>query len=110
MLASMSAAKSKASAPLTFDLPESLIGKIARAQKGHRLNSASEVVRLALAKFDWDRFKPTSDPHRQLSVRIPGATRKELKRVARLNRASIGELIRAAVEALPEKSALRSRA
>ena len=105
----MLAPKKKASAPLTFDLPESLISKIGRARRGHGAKSASEVVRLALAQFDLDEFEPTKDPHRQISVRIPGDTRGKLKRFARIKSASTGELIRAALEALPERPTKRKR-
>lgn len=95
--------KKKPSAPLTFDLPESLISKIGQARRGHGLKSASEVVRLALARFDLSSFEPNGDPHRQISVRIPGEARAMLKRVARLKSASVGEVIRAALKQLPAK-------
>ena len=93
----------KPSAPLTFDLPVSLITKIARAKRGHGLGSASEVVRLALEQFDLASFQPTRDPHQQISVRIAGKQRAELTRAAKRKDASVGELIRAALERLPVK-------
>src|SRR5471030_3068735 len=97
--------KSKSSAPLTFDLPVSLIAKIARARRGHALGSASEIVRLALEQFDLGSFQPVRDPHRQISVRIAGKQRAELARAAKRKGASVGELIRAALEQLPVKPA-----
>ena len=97
--------KSKSAAPLTFDLPVSLIAKIARTRRGHALGSASEVVRLALAQFDLGSFEPVRDPHRQISVRIAGKQRAELARAAKRKDASIGELIRAALEQLSVKPA-----
>lgn len=95
--------KSKPAAPLTFDLPVSLIEKIARARRGHALGSASEVVRLALEQFDVGSFHPIREPHVQISVRIAAKQRAELARVAKRNDASVGELIRAALERFPEK-------
>ena len=92
---------SKSSAPLTFDLPVSLIAKISRAKRGHALRSTSEVVRLALQEFDVTSFQPVRDPHRQISVRIAGKQRAALRKVAKRSDASIGELIRAALEQLP---------
>lgn len=97
--------KSNPASPLTFDLPASLIGKIARTRKAHGLASASEVVRLALANFNLGSFQPDRDPHTQISVRIGATERAALKRVARQKNASIGELIRAALEQLPERPA-----
>jgi len=102
--APVATSKKKPSAPLTFDLPESLISKIGQARRGHGLKSASEVVRLALARFDLNSFEPNRDPHRQISVRIPGETRITLKRAAKSKFASVGEVIRAALEKLPAKA------
>ena len=79
----MPPSKSKPSAPLTFDLPVSLIAKIARAKRGHALGSASEVVRLALEEFDLGSFQPVRDPHRQISVRIAGKQRAALRQAAK---------------------------
>ncbi len=89
------------SAPLTFDLPQSLITKIGRARKSYRSKTSSEIVRLALRQFDLEKFRPTEEPHRQISVRIDVKTRASLRKVARQTKASIGEIIRAAIEALP---------
>ena len=93
----------KSAAPLTFDLPVSLLAKIARTKRGHALRSTSEVVRLALEQFDLGSFEPVRDPHRQISVRIAGKQRGALRQAAKRNDASIGELIRAALEQLPLK-------
>src|SRR4051812_31917497 len=94
----------KVSAPLTFDLPLSLIAKIETIRRGHGLRTASEVVRLAMERFDFDKCQPTRDPHRQISVRIGAAERGMLKRFARTKDASVGELLRLALEDLPAKA------
>ncbi len=100
---------SKPSAPLTFDLPVSLIGKIAACRRGHGLKTASEVVRLAVANFDFEGCAPVRDPHRQISVRVSSNTRAMLRRYAKQKDASIGELIRLALEALPTKQPRRKK-
>ncbi len=100
----MSSPKIKAAAPLTFDLPVSLIAKLEKARRGHQLGSASEVVRLALAHFDLGAFQSTREPHRQISVRIAGKQRTELRQAAKRKDVSVGELIRAALEQLPDKA------
>ena len=94
------ASSRKISTPLTFDLPVSLIKEIETARKLNGLKSASETVRLALARFNFDKFEPNHEKHTQISVRIPGADRAKLKRVAKQKKASVGELIRAAIENL----------
>ena len=91
------------SAPLTFDLPLSLIDKIESCRKGHALKTASEVIRLAIDEYDFDGYKPHPDPHRQISVRISGQQRTLLKRFARTKKASVGELLRLALEDLPSR-------
>jgi hypothetical protein len=101
----MASRKTPVSAPLTFDLPESLIAKIETCRKGHGLKTASEVVRLAIEAFDFASCKFARDPHRQISVRVNSAQRALLKRCARQNDGSVGELIRVALESLPIKTA-----
>jgi len=78
-----------ASAPLTFDLPTSLIAKIDSGRRKYGLKTASEAC------------KPARDPHRQLSVRLGANQRAMLKRYAKKKNASVGELLRFALEALP---------
>jgi Arc/MetJ-type ribon-helix-helix transcriptional regulator len=99
----------KPSAPLTFDLPESLIARIETCRKGHGFTTASEVVRTAIGSFDFEGCQPARDPHRQISVRIAPEQRAMLKRYARLKKASVGELLRLALEALPAKGAKKKK-
>ena len=99
----------KPSAPLTFDLPVSLIARIAACRRGHSLKTASEVVRLAIANFDFEGCAPVRDPHRQISVRVSSDQRAMLRRYAKNKDASIGELVRLALEDLPLKVAKRRK-
>jgi Arc/MetJ-type ribon-helix-helix transcriptional regulator len=92
-----------ASAPLTFDLPISLIARIESHRRKHGLKTASEVVRLAIDKFDFEGCKPTRDPHRQVSVRLGSNQRAMLRRYAKKKDASVGELLRFALESLASK-------
>jgi Arc/MetJ-type ribon-helix-helix transcriptional regulator len=89
-----------ASAPLTFDLPTSLIARIENGRRRYGLKNASEVVRLAIDKFDFEGCRPARDPHRQISVRLGASQRAMLKRYARKKNASVGELLRFALESL----------
>jgi hypothetical protein len=99
----MAKSSRKPSAPLTFDLPESLIARIEACRKGHQYSTASEVVRTAIASYDFESCSPSRDPHRQISVRITSDQRAMLKRYARQKDASVGELLRLALEDLPVK-------
>lgn len=93
-----------APAPLTFDLPEALFDQLEIVRVRRGLKSVSDVVRLALAEYDYARFEPTVKEARQISVRIPAADRSVLKRAARQKRASVGEILRQAIEALTQRS------
>lgn len=100
----MSKSAKKTSAPLTFDLPLSLIDKIQARQKSLGLATASEVVRLAMEQFDFERCIPPSEPHRQISVRMTTKQRTVLKRHAKSKNTSVGELLRLAIDSLPAKA------
>jgi Arc/MetJ-type ribon-helix-helix transcriptional regulator len=100
----MAKKSSKPSAPLTFDLPESLIERIESCRRGHGFATASEVVRAAISSFDFATCKPDRDPHRQISVRITSEQRATLKRYSKQKDASVGELLRLAIEALQTKA------
>lgn len=91
---------SSPASPLTFDLPVSLIDKITSAQSKLGLGSTSEVVRLALAKYSFDRFESTREEHRQISVRLPADMKTLLTRHSKKKKVSVGELLRAALDDL----------
>jgi Arc/MetJ-type ribon-helix-helix transcriptional regulator len=99
----MATSTRSASAPLTFDLPVSLIARIESIRRGRALKNASEVVRLAIELCDFESCDPSHDPRRQISVRITPRQRATLKRYSRKKRASVGELLRLALDSLPSK-------
>lgn len=92
-----------ASAPLTFDLPISLIAKIESHRRKQGLKTASEVVRQAIDAYDFESCAPVRDPHRQVSVRLSVPQRAMLKRYARKKDVSVGELLRFALDGLSAK-------
>lgn len=92
-----------APSPLTFDLPLSLIAKIEAQRKRLGLASTSEVVRHAIAEFDLTKFVASTEERRQISVRLDGTAKAALVKTAKRQKSSIGEIVRAAVESLPEK-------
>ena len=101
-------------APLTFDLTLPLIEKIATCRASLGLASTSEVVRLAISRFNFDRYQPNHETHRQISVRLDSELRQMLKRQSRAKKASIGELLRVAVDdlsvATEKKAASKAKA
>jgi Arc/MetJ-type ribon-helix-helix transcriptional regulator len=96
-------------APLTFDLPLSLIAKIETHRKKLGLNSTSEVVRLAIKEFNVERYESDESEHRQISVRLPAPTKAALVKAAKKKHVSVGELLRVAIESLPVKAAKKGK-
>jgi Arc/MetJ-type ribon-helix-helix transcriptional regulator len=95
------AVKSSSSwAPLTFDLTQPQVAKIESARRTLNLPTASEVVRLAIAQFNYASYEAKRPPHRQISVRLSPELRGKLRRLADRKNVSIGELLRVALESL----------
>jgi Arc/MetJ-type ribon-helix-helix transcriptional regulator len=93
-----------APSPLTFDLPLSLISKLTAQQKQLGLKSTSEVVRLAIEEYDYEKFETSSEEHRQISVRLPGDMKSKLGKYAKKKKVSVGELLRVAIDNLEAKT------
>jgi Arc/MetJ-type ribon-helix-helix transcriptional regulator len=96
-------------APLTFDLPVSLIAKIESHRKKLGLSSTSEVVRLAIGEFNFEKYESAESEHRQISVRLPAQTKATLMKAAKKKHVSVGELLRVAIETLPAKAAVAAK-
>tara|TARA_R110002050_G_scaffold228154_1_gene363783 strand:- start:26 stop:421 length:396 start_codon:yes stop_codon:yes gene_type:complete len=96
----MAKKSSRPASPLTFDLPLSLISKIATTQRKMGLDSTSEVVRLAIAKFNFDRYESNTEEHRQISVRLPADMKALLGKTSKKKKVSVGELLRVALDEL----------
>ncbi len=91
-------------APLTFDLPLTLIAKIETNRKKLGLKSTSEVVRLAIKEFNLERYESDASEHRQISVRLPAQTKSTLVKAAKKKHVSVGELLRVAIDSLSVKA------
>lgn len=100
----MPSKKNTSSAPLTFELPKSLIAKISTEKKKLRLKSASEFVREAIDNFDLEDFSVSSEPQRQISVRLPVSMKIKLVRAAKKKKVSVGELLRVAIDSYEAKA------
>lgn len=96
----MTNAPSQKSAPITFEIQEELLLKLKNYQKLSNSNSVSEVIRQALMDFNFNTFKHTAIPHRQISVRLPENLKTRLTNFSTKKRVSIGELLRVAIESL----------
>ena len=81
-----------------------LLAKIEAQRKKLGLGSTSEVVRHAIAEFNLAKFESGAEERRQISVRLPAGDKVALVKAAKKAKASLGEILRAAVESLdPEQ-------
>ena len=63
----------------------------------------SDIIRTALEKYDFANVIVLKPSQLQISVRLPATIRQNLRRIARTKHTSVGQLVRAAVEAyLPQ--------
>jgi Arc/MetJ-type ribon-helix-helix transcriptional regulator len=100
--------KSSSTAPVTFDLPEDLLSKIELVMKKKGFNSISEVIRAALYDCDFNSYKKDEKDHKQISVRLSDKQRSTLKRYSKSKGASVGELLRVAIDEMSLKGPSRS--
>jgi len=88
-------------APLTFDLKDDLLARMDELRARHGVATKSEIIRHAIAVFNFDSYQPDTRGHRQISVRLPPKQKATLLKFARKKDVSIGELLRVALDALP---------
>lgn len=106
----MAVKKTSATAPLTFDIGGKLLDKIDSLQKRSGASSKSEVIRYALAEFDFNSVQIEPKSSKQISVRLSPKSKSELLKASKKLKVSVGELLRLSVEALPKKMAAGSLA
>ena len=94
---------SKTSTPLTFNLQQDLFGKLKDIQRRTRARSISEVVRYAVSCLDASDLKLSKTFHRQISVRLSDELRRRLVKLSKQQKVSVGELLRAALDSLPDQ-------
>lgn len=91
---------SQKSAPITFEIQEELLSKLKHYQKVTNSHSLSEVIRQSLTAFNFNSYKHSRIPHKQISVRLPENLKSRLTSFSTKKQVSIGELLRVAIENL----------
>ena len=89
--------------PFPFTMEVEFLDRLSEPVREGRAKSVSAIVRTALERYDFANVVVMHPAQLQISVRLPAEIRKNLKRVSRSKHTSVGQLVRAAVEAyLPE--------
>lgn len=90
------------SSPLTFDLQQDLLVKLKDLQQKNGARSTSEIIRYAISVFDASTLETNTNEHKQISVRLDSELRDRLNRMSKQKKVSVGEILRAALESLPD--------
>ena len=93
----------KKSTPLSFDLQQDLFGKLKEIQRQTGARSVSEVIRYAVSHLDASELKLSNTSHRQISVRLSDKLRQRLVKLSKQQKVSVGELLRAVLDSLPDQ-------
>jgi Arc/MetJ-type ribon-helix-helix transcriptional regulator len=85
--------------PFPIQLEVEFLDRISEPVRDGKAKSVSEIIRTALERYDFANVIVLKPAQLQISVRLPTLIRQNLRRIARTKHASVGQLVRAAVEA-----------
>jgi Arc/MetJ-type ribon-helix-helix transcriptional regulator len=89
--------------PFRLQLELEFLDRLSEPVRDGRAKSVSDIIRTALARYDFANIIVLKPAQLQISVRLPAMIRQNLRRIARTKHTSVGQLVRAAVEAyLPQ--------
>jgi len=95
-----------ANAPFAMQLEVEFLDRLSEPVRHGKAGSVSDIIRTALARYDFSNVVVVRPALLAISVRLPARIRQMLKKTARAKHTSIGQLVRAAVEAyLPQLEA-----
>ena len=89
--------------PFPILLEVEFLDRLSEPVREGRAKSVSGIIRTALEQYDFSNVVVVRSSQLQISVRLPAEIRKNLKKLSRAKHTSVGQLVRAAVEAyLPQ--------
>jgi Arc/MetJ-type ribon-helix-helix transcriptional regulator len=89
--------------PFPVTLEVEFLDRLSEPVREGRAKSVSDIIRTALAQYDFSNVVVLHPSQLQISVRLPVEIRRNLKKISRAKHTSVGQLVRAAVEAyLPQ--------
>lgn len=93
----------KAAKPFPIQMEVEFLDRLSEPVREGRAKSVSELIRTALEKYDFANVVVMHPAQLQISVRLPAEIRRNLRVISRAKHTSVGQLVRAAVEAyLPQ--------
>jgi predicted DNA-binding protein len=91
--------QTKTAHPFPVTMEVEFLDRLSEPVREGRAKSVSEIIRAALERYDFPNVVVLHPNQLQISVRLPAEIRKTLKKVSRSKHTSVGQLVRAAVEA-----------
>ena len=89
--------------PFPLQLEVELLDRLSEPVREGRAKSVSEIIRTALERYDFANVVVVHPAQLLISVRLSAELRRNLKQISRAKHTSVGQLVRAAVEAyLPQ--------
>ena len=93
----------KSARPFPVQLEVELLDRLSEPVREGRAKSVSEIIRTALERYDFANVVVMRPAQLTISVRLPAGIRRNLKQISRAKHTSVGQLVRAAIEAyLPQ--------
>ena len=89
----------KGARPFPIQLEVEFLDRISEPVREGKAKSVSDIIRTALEKYDFANVIVLKPSQLQISVRLPATIRQTLRRIARTKHTSVGQRVRAAVEA-----------
>jgi hypothetical protein len=92
--------------PFPLQLEVEFLDRLSEPVRDGKVKSVSSLIRTALENYNLANLVVVRPAQLTISVRLPPTLRRELRHVARVKHTSVGQLVRAAVEAyLPQVEA-----
>jgi Arc/MetJ-type ribon-helix-helix transcriptional regulator len=93
----------KSTKPFPIQMEVEFFDRLSEPVREGRAKSVSELIRTALERYDFANVVVMHPAQLQISVRLPAEIRRNLRQISRAKHTSVGQLVRAAVEAyLPQ--------
>jgi len=93
----------KAARPFPLQLEVELLDRLSEPVRDGRAKSVSDIIRTALERYDFANIIVMRPAQLHISVRLAPEIRRNLRQISRTKHTSVGQLVRAAVEAyLPQ--------
>ncbi|MBL9216194.1 MAG: hypothetical protein JNG83_12015 [Opitutaceae bacterium] len=89
----------KSAKPFPILMELEFLDRLSEPVREGRARSVSALIRDALERYDFANVVVVHPAQLQISVRLPTELRRQLKKVSRSKHTSVGQLVRAAVEA-----------